>query len=110
MFTILIYGGIALFWYLFKMFAKKIVETDIYKRMEEKEQAEISQGYNQAIQSQQSNTPWTIRYAIYPCPHCGHYKVRCANWEDKRLSVAFWGAASSKIGKTYKCEHCKRMW
>ena len=66
--------------------------------------------YNQAIQSQQSNTPWTIRYAIYPCPHCGHYKVRCANWEDKRLSVAFWGAASSKIGKTYKCEHCKRMW
>lgn len=64
----------------------------------------------QAENSQRASEPWTVRYATYPCPYCGHYKVRAAKWEDKQVSVAFWGIASSKIGKNYKCEFCKRMW
>lgn len=74
------------------------------------EQKIIEQEYQQAIASQNNDTPWAVRYAIDPCPHCGHYKVRNAKWEDKQLSVAFWGAASGKIGANFKCEHCDEMW
>ena len=57
------------------------------------------------------STPWDTKYYNYPCPYCGMYKVRPAKWEDKRLSIAFWGAiASSKTGARYKCESCNRMW
>lgn len=63
-----------------------------------------------AIASQQSNAPWAIKYCTYPCPHCGHYKVRYAKWEDKKASVAFWGIHSSKLGTNFKCEYCGEMW
>lgn len=64
----------------------------------------------QAIHSQEYGAQWDTKYFTDPCPYCGHYKVRYAKWDDKRLSVAFWGGASSKIGTRYKCEHCGRMW
>ena len=79
-------------------------------KMEEAEKAEIDAEYQAAVQSQNLTEPWAIRYSTSPCPYCGHYKVRYAKWEDKSMSVAFWGIASSKIGTNYKCEHCKRMW
>ena len=79
-------------------------------KMQEAKQAEIDAEYQSAVQSQKSTEPWTVRYSTSPCPYCGHYKVRYAKWEDKSMSVAFWGIASSKIGTNYKCEHCKRMW
>jgi predicted RNA-binding Zn-ribbon protein involved in translation (DUF1610 family) len=66
--------------------------------------------YEAAVKSQQATEPWAKRYSTSPCPYCGHYKVRNAKWEDKSLSIAFWGVASSTIGKNYKCEHCNRMW
>lgn len=70
----------------------------------------IKHEYQQALDSQKSNEPWAVRYSTQPCPYCRHYKVRYAKWEDKQMSVAFWGAASSKIGKLYKCEYCGKMW
>ena len=76
----------------------------------ETEEAEIKAEYQAALRSQNSTEPWAVRYSTSPCPYCGHYKVRNAKWEDKSMSVAFWGIASSKIGTNYKCEHCKRMW
>lgn len=82
--------------------------TNARRRVQELQQ--ISKEYDEAVQSQEKGEPWKVRYATYPCPRCGHYKVRNANREDKRLSVAFWGAASNAIGKTYKCEHCGEMW
>lgn len=75
-----------------------------------KKQQGIELERQQAERSQSAGEPWTVRYATYPCPYCGHYKVRAATWNDKWLSVNFWGIASSAIGKTYKCEYCKRMW
>ena len=75
-----------------------------------KEKAIIEAEYNAAILSQHRQEPWAVRYSTSPCPYCGHYKVRHAKWEDKSISVAFWGMASSTIGKNYKCEHCGRMW
>lgn len=82
-------------------------ERELEKRLE---QIDIDAEYQAAIQSQNATEPWAVRYSTSPCPHCGHYKVRYAKWEDKSLSVAFWGVASSKLGTNYKCEHCKRMW
>ena len=82
--------------------------TNARRREEELKQIEIER--LQAIYSQQEGEPWRTKYATYPCPHCGHYKVRYAKWEDKRLSVSFWGSASTAIGKQYKCEHCGKMW
>lgn len=82
--------------------------TNAKRRAEEVLQ--IEEERKKAIASQKSDSPWETRYALEPCPYCGHYKVRYAKWEDKQLSVAFWGAASDKIGKYYKCENCKEMW
>ena len=64
----------------------------------------------QAIESQKPGPAWKVRYSTDPCPHCGHYKVRNATWEDKRYSVAFWGSASIKLGTSFKCENCGQMW
>ena len=74
------------------------------------EQAQIQKEYEEAVDSQFAEEPWAIRYSTSPCPYCRHYKVRHSKWEDKRYSVAFWGAASDKLGKQFKCEHCGEMW
>lgn len=85
-------------------------KADAHAQVILKEQAEIRKEEEEAIASQYATEPWAKRYMTSPCPYCGHYKVRYAKWEDKSLSVAFWGIASSAIGKNYKCEHCNRMW
>ena len=86
--------------------------TQICKMNDEynKEENVIERERVAAIASQNATEPWAVRYCTSPCPYCGHYKVRYAKWEDKSLSVAFWGIASSKLGTNYKCEHCKQMW
>ncbi len=80
------------------------------EKRRQKEFEQIGKEYEEAVESQKSGAPWAKRYSTHPCPHCGHYKVREATWDDKRYSVAFWGAASSKIGTRYKCDHCGNMW
>ena len=80
------------------------------EKRRQKEFEQIGKEYEEAVESQKAGTPWAKRYSTHPCPHCGHYKVREATWDDKRYSVAFWGAASSKIGTRYKCDHCGNMW
>ena len=67
---------------------------------EEKKQAEINAA---------SGAPWGKKYFTYPCPYCGHYRVRYATWDDKKMSVAFWGVWSNKVGKAFKCDHCNRV-
>ena len=54
--------------------------------------------------------PWETHYLPYPCPHCGRYKVRYIKWEDKKASIYFWGRMSTKIGKNYICDNCKKTW
>lgn len=80
------------------------------EKRRQKEFEQIGKEYEEAVESQKAGAPWAKRYSTHPCPHCGHYKVREAAWNDKRYSVAFWGAASSKIGTCYKCDHCGNMW
>lgn len=95
---------------------KVIAEQDAKAKKKDPEyirkqkQEEIEREYQQAVASQKSPTPWTVRYETHPCPYCGHYKVRYAKWDDKKISVAFWGAASSTIDMHYKCDSCNKMW
>lgn len=57
-----------------------------------------------------NSAPWDTHYYNSPCPWCGKYKVRPAKWEDKKLSVSFWGVFSPKTAARYKCDACKEMW
>lgn len=108
----MIWGGVTativgLGWY----WKYKVDERDgVFERERQQELLQIERERKQAIESQNQTTPWAKKYMTSPCPYCGHYKVRWAKWEDKRMSVAFWGGASSKIGTNYKCEHCGKMW
>ncbi len=47
---------------------------------------------------------------IARCPKCGSLNVYQMNFDDKRQSIAFWGVASSKIGKIYHCDNCGNEW
>ncbi|SNU04572.1 hypothetical protein SAMN06297422_101114 [Lachnospiraceae bacterium] len=85
-------------------------EAEARKKAKAAKDAELEAELDYAIQSQKSGAPWE-RYYTFPCPYCGHYKVRPANWDDKKVSVAFWGPIlSQKISDRYKCEYCKKMW
>lgn len=93
------------------VYQKRKEEEHIQAIMNTSEVAIIQREKEAAIFSQRPDAPeWEIRYSTHPCPGCGHYKVRYSNWDDKRISVAFWVAASDKLGKNYKCDHCGRMW
>lgn len=73
---------------------------------ERQEELELEKARAEASQRQ----PWGTKYLTTPCPYCGHYKVRYSDWDDKKVSVAFWGAASTKIAERFKCDYCHRMW
>lgn len=44
------------------------------------------------------------------CPTCNSTDIKKIGGVDRAFSVAFWGLASSKIGKTFKCNHCGYTW
>ena len=44
------------------------------------------------------------------CPKCNSDRVYFMTYDDKRSSIAFWGAASSKIGKRFHCDDCSYEW
>ena len=92
-------------------YAKQVIDRVIAQgALEREKQVELDAEYQAAQASQNRTEPWAVRYSTSACPHCGHYKVRTAKWDDKRMSVAFWGVASDKIGKNYICDNCKSMW
>ena len=86
-------------------------EYERARERREQEQRIIEGERLYAEQMRDEGAPWDRRYYTFPCPYCGHYKVRPANWDDKKVSVAFWGPyASQKLTDHYKCENCKKMW
>ncbi len=75
-----------------------------------KHQSELNGELEYAKYTQEHKAPWE-RFYTFPCPYCGHYKVRDANWDDKKVSVAVAGPVmSSKLSKKYKCMNCRKMW
>lgn len=44
------------------------------------------------------------------CPRCGRHAGHPLNEFEKKVSISFWGYASNKWGKSYKCDACDYMW
>lgn len=44
------------------------------------------------------------------CPMCNSDLIERIGSFDRVTSVMFWGLASSKIGKQYKCRNCRHKW
>lgn len=44
------------------------------------------------------------------CPSCGSTNVSKIGIVNRMVSIGFAGLASSKIGKTHKCNHCGTIW
>lgn len=53
-------------------------------------------------QSEQSNIP--------KCPTCGSTNISKISTLNRMVSTGLFGLASSKIGKTHKCNLCGTMW
>ena len=67
--------------------------------------------YNGSEQNPNYHLPaGSIRYLDNPCPYCHSYQVRYMKWKDKKASIYFWGRLSTKIGKHYICDNCKKTW
>lgn len=79
----------------------KLIETDIdaYITQQEAEDKERNDRYRQEID-----------LAHPKCPRCGCVNTRRIGNINRATSVAFWGLASSKIGKQYECDNCKHKW
>ena len=119
-----IIGGIALMIYISEyseyeeaknspeLYKQKQIEKAKREQERAVQKAQELQAEKEAAELSQSNTaPWEKKYYTYPCPYCGHYKVRYANWDDKKMSVAINGYRhSTKVHKKYICDNCKHMW
>lgn len=44
------------------------------------------------------------------CPSCGSTNISKIGFLNRAVSTGFLGLASSKIGKTHKCNNCGSMW
>jgi predicted RNA-binding Zn-ribbon protein involved in translation (DUF1610 family) len=51
-----------------------------------------------------------IKPSILRCPNCGSTNIAKISTTDRIISTTMVGLASSKIGKTYECKHCKYKW
>lgn len=58
--------------------------------------------YGKAIQEEKSRVP--------KCPSCGSSNISKIGIINRAVSTHFFGLASSKIGKTHKCNHCGTTW
>lgn len=70
-------------------------DEDLFKRRQENE-AKMAHG--KSILEEKSRVP--------KCPSCGSSNVSKIGALGRAVSVGIWGLASSKIGKTHKCNNC----
>lgn len=68
------------------------------RRMEDKAKLE----HGRAVLEERSRTP--------KCPSCGSTNISKIGFLNRAVSTGFLGLASSKIGKTHKCNKCGSMW
>ena len=96
-------------------------QTAYEKRIEEIRQQEIqkeeckriehNEWLKQKAKSEQAAARRAAEQANAPrCPTCGSTDLKKIDAFDRAISVSFLGLASSKIGKTFKCNHCGYMW
>lgn len=44
------------------------------------------------------------------CPTCGSTDISKISWTERTMSIIGLGILSKKIGKSFKCNHCKYTW
>lgn len=49
-------------------------------------------------------------FSIVKCPSCGSSNISKVGIASRIVSAGVFGLASSKIGKTHKCNNCGTMW
>ena len=49
-------------------------------------------------------------FAVVKCPSCNSTNVSKIGTINRAMSIGLFGLASSKIGKTHKCNNCGTMW
>ena len=56
------------------------------------------------------NMAATLKYINVECPYCNSSNVTKISTVNRAVSVGMFGLASSKIGKTHKCNDCGSTW
>lgn len=56
------------------------------------------------------NMAATLKYINVECPYCNSSNVTKISTVNRAVSVGMLGLASSKIGKTHKCNDCGSTW
>ena len=51
-----------------------------------------------------------LKYINIHCPYCNSTNVTKIGTVNRAVSVGMFGLASSKIGKTHKCNDCGSTW
>lgn len=69
------------------------------------EMEQIDQEYREAVDPEASRA---TRYEMFPCPHCGHYRLRPIDQSGDGLPEASAGAGEE--GRSFRCEHCGKTW
>ena len=49
-------------------------------------------------------------FSVAKCPYCGSTNISKIGLVNRAISVGVFGLASSKIGKTHKCNSCGTTW
>ena len=58
--------------------------------------------HGKAVLEEQSRVP--------KCPSCGSSNISKIGTVNRMISTGLFGLASSKIGKTHKCNNCGTTW
>lgn len=81
---------------------KKWQEIEQQKEYEQSIKLSAALDHGKAILEEQARTP--------KCPSCGSANISKIGTLNRMVSTGFLGLASSKIGKTHKCNNCGTTW
>ena len=101
-------------WYYKKALDRGYSQAEVgYKEIEEiqqKRRAELDAKLAELDANKPDEKEEWRRRLTRTCPRCGRHSGHPINELEKKVSIGFWGFASSKWGKSYKCDACNYMW
>jgi len=68
----------------------------------------VTENYTDATRD--ANSPKIDIKPVPKCPTCGSTNISKIGVISRAVSISFFGLASSKIGKTHKCNSCGTTW
>lgn len=64
----------------------------------------------EAYQRRINYVPYNYSNSSSKCPTCSSTNIRKINGVERMVSTGFFGLASKKIGKSFKCNNCDYTW